>query len=795
MQMPDSLEKQWQSFGKWFRPKQASLNFESVQKRENELLTKRRTVQREKGRLKRFPADASNIANDSVGLCLSGGGVRSATFNLGVLQALDRYEFLPRVDYLSTVSGGGYIGSSLVWFQTRDKVNHDFPFRRYVRHHPPEETTKGIPSSDAIIEWLRRHASYLTPGDGLNMWALFAAVARGTIINLLITVPILFGLIFLSSWPVSISNKLFGTPDVEAIDVTSTLLRAFQETLHRLQWGAQHTIDTWINPALSTGIAFGIAQIAAVLLAIYLFLRIVYYATLSRKSLNKSGSNDFAEHRAVSEHAGLVLRIIVFLAVFGYLPVIQNLLAALIGESVWRAEIVTAVSSIVGVASIIIGWASRKGKNETAGWRAFLIKFGLAIVLYLLILWFYVYAERLWHPSVDRSGLFGAYSAFAVAFSIYLGFVANINRVSMHRYYRNRLLECYLPDTPPPPGQSESEEQNWDAETFGISEVSPEDTGNPCLIINANLTTLKSRVPRYRIRGGHNFTFTPWHIGSDAMGTRDNHMRGWVKCKSFLDGMFPLATALAISGAAVDPNTGATRYPPLAFIMGFLNVRLGFWIRNPVKAPSRFNRWPESPTFWHWYALREMLGIQMHEDQSYLHLSDGGHFENLGIYELIRRKCRYIIVSDSGGDPDFKFLDLARAVERVRVDFHADIDIGTSPLKPDGEPKTSSQAIAVGTVTYEDGSSGKIIYLKSTVVAGLPKDIDGYQSTHSTFPHETTINQFFSDLQFEAYRELGFRLASRIFEIGGERKRSLDELFDINTSHELVPEPAEKIPA
>ena len=262
----------------------------------------------------------------------------------------------------------------------------------------------------------------------------------------------------------------------------------------------------------------------------------------------------------------------------------------------------------------------------------------------------------------------------------------------MHRYYRNRLLECYMPDDPPSPGRR-SREQKWAADNFMIGEVDPENTGNPCLIINANLTTLNSDVPRYRIRGGHNFVFTPWHIGSDAINSDPNDIKGWVETSTYRGGKTNLGTVFSISGAAVDPSTGATRSGPLAFIMAFLNVRLGYWLRNPMRPPIRWTAWNESPFCWHYYALREMFGWRLKESHNYIHLSDGGHFENLGLYELIRRRCKYIIVSDSGADKDFKFQDLARVVERVRVDFHADIDISTSALVPDGDPRRSSQAI------------------------------------------------------------------------------------------------------
>jgi hypothetical protein len=167
------------------------------------------------------------------------------------------------------------------------------------------------------------------------------------------------------------------------------------------------------------------------------------------------------------------------------------------------------------------------------------------------------------------------------------------------------------------------------------------------------------------------------------------------------------------------------------------------------------------------YVSRD-VGRGLTENCAQIHLSDGGHFENLGLYELVHRRSRYIIVADAAADPKFSFADLAKVIEMVRVDFGAEIDIDVSHLQPQGDDKDkrSKLAFARGTISYnagEDDTEAKkadLLYIKTAVIDNLKEDIYGYRRAHDKFPDETTADQFFLEPQFEAYRELGFLLGS-----------------------------------
>jgi hypothetical protein len=140
----------------------------------------------------------------------------------------------------------------------------------------------------------------------------------------------------------------------------------------------------------------------------------------------------------------------------------------------------------------------------------------------------------------------------------------------------------------------------------------------------------------------------------------------------------------------------------------------------------------------------------------YVYLSDGGHFENLGVYELVRRECRFIIVCDADCDPDGSFDSLGNAVEKCRRDFGAEIDIRIAELKRRPASGKSKAHFALGTIRYHDQREpGLLLYVKPTLNGDEPEDVQAYAAKHSSFPHDTTADQFFDESQFESYRALG----------------------------------------
>jgi hypothetical protein len=236
-----------------------------------------------------------------------------------------------------------------------------------------------------------------------------------------------------------------------------------------------------------------------------------------------------------------------------------------------------------------------------------------------------------------------------------------------------------------------------------------------------------------------------------------------------MNGRMTLPTAMAISGAAVNPSTGVggkgiTRQPLLSMLMGLLNIRLGYWAPNPN--PKRA---ASSIPNYFLPGLSEMFTRwKLNEKASYVELTDGGHFENLALYELIRRRARLIIVCDAGADPKFQFSDFANVVEKARVDFGTLILSNCDDLKilvphqkssDKDDIKSAERGYIKSTIIYPDNSRGCLLYIKTTFFEKLSADLYGYKMAHPQFPDEPTSDQFFDEKQFEAYRELGYQTA------------------------------------
>jgi hypothetical protein len=220
-----------------------------------------------------------------------------------------------------------------------------------------------------------------------------------------------------------------------------------------------------------------------------------------------------------------------------------------------------------------------------------------------------------------------------------------------------------------------------------------------------------------------------------------------------------IGTAMAISGAAANPNMGYHSSPAVTFLLTLFNARLGWWLGNPgPNGDHTFNRaGPYSPQ----PIFDELLG-RTTDTNAWVHVSDGGHFENLGLYEMVQRRCRYIVVCDAGCDPAHAFDDLGNAIRKIRIDLGVPIKINDLAIHPRSSVDRGHYA-AVGTIQYDDADgprengsrNGTLIYIKPALTGSEPTDVTNYASACGDFPHESTTDQWFSESQFESYRALG----------------------------------------
>jgi hypothetical protein len=179
--------------------------------------------------------------------------------------------------------------------------------------------------------------------------------------------------------------------------------------------------------------------------------------------------------------------------------------------------------------------------------------------------------------------------------------------------------------------------------------------------------------------------------------------------------------------------------------------------------------------------LAEAFGFT-NEQKRYVYLSDGGHFENLGLYEMVLRRCHYILVSDAGCDEKMEFQDLGNAIRKIRIDLGIDIDINVEPLRPSPQQRRSGMHYAMGTIHYSridpGAPDGILIYLKPSLSGDEPVDVLEYAAHHEQFPHEPTSDQFFDESQFESYRRLGEHIAGEVFASIPSSTRTLPDVFE-----------------
>jgi len=343
-----------------------------------------------------------------------------------------------------------------------------------------------------------------------------------------------------------------------------------------------------------------------------------------------------------------------------------------------------------------------------------------------------------------------SFTGVILLFGIVMGRFINANKFSLHATYRNRLIRAFLAAS------------RTSRKPHLFSGFDPDDniklgdlsSDKPLHVVNGALNLVKGEQLAWQERKAESFTMSRLHCGSW------NERVGYRPSAEYGDGI-TLGTAMAISGAAANPNMGYHSSPAVGLLMTLFNVRLGWWLGNP--GPRGAKTWRRSgPTYSVGPLFSEAFGLTT-DRYKYVNLSDGGHFENLGLYEMVLRRCHYIIVSDGGQDPECSYADLGEAVRKIRIDFGIPIEFGPMSIYPRSAIdtlKTPGHNCAIGRIRYSvvDGDNardGIIVYIKPACYGDEPRDIYEYFKTNPTFPHESTSDQFFSESQFESYRMLG----------------------------------------
>ncbi len=799
--------------------------------------------------------DAKNLT----GIALSGGGIRSAVFSLGVLQALAHHDVLKRFDYLSTVSGGGYIGSCLTWWlsgKSGDKrkfgVDPDnFPFGT------TDPTYPGGQELSDTVQFLRNNGNYLTPGAGITVLSGVAILLRAIFLNLFVWIPLAAGLFALmigagfvidcitdwiyelAQWPPNaIPNPFQGLISAKALaHVPQEHLPIFQFLIILgvvgILWFAVACIDYAFFTRLCANCLDKLGQkrpqaandksqyiyetIVRVGGPVFVSIVMVAAAYYWRESLIDFYSLENWKPRIVQYSFVITSTVLAITLFFAFLVRwlwrvkdltfqygIRRFFERLYGRVVLGSAILIIIglipfavaslreqastsfgisSSSFGILSVMFGVATgiwghlqsassklgKLGPSVVLPIGSALLFFGIFVLAYhLASIWFQPDALSVSNPDLVKIAF-----AFIFFLALATALLTNINHISPRQYYRDRLMETFLPDAETVKAVKQGlASSSKKAERFLLSDAwDAANPKGPYPIINSNVILVNSGNPKFRLRGGDSFVLTPFYCGSEATG--------WVRTENFAKGELRLATAMAISGAAANPNAGPggkglTRNRFISAVMTLLNLRLGYWVRRPAKT----RLWKRNPNLFHPGLTFCVPGIGYREERRFLELSDGGHFENLGIYELIRRKCRLIVVCDGGQDVQASYSDFVTAIRRVEQDFGAEIAFENGGpermiARPvaDDYPKDADFAdhgFLWATIKYHrEGPAGGpeegvLIYLKTTMIRELGMKAKGYKGAYPDFPDQTTADQFFDDEQFEAYREVGFRIADSL---------------------------------
>jgi hypothetical protein len=521
---------------------------------------------------------------------------------------------------------------------------------------------------------------------------------------------------------------------------------------------------------------------------------------------------------------------------------------------------VSAIGVLSGIVSLVGGFSEKSQvrgepiKSKTSRFLAFAPKIAAVVFLgfifvsiaYVTTLLIYAvgsfFSDKTWASLPSHAAVLGNTKILyfllilfvSIAIGVVMAFFVNVNKFSLHGAYRDRLVRAYL-------GASNSDRKKNsftgfdDRDNFQLHRLKDQ---KPFHVINATLNLVGGKTLAWQDRKAASFTMSPLHCGSWTLGYRRsneycrNESLGpckeldacnqlGEKCPLKSDGKTPdcqipgkairLGTAMAISGAAANPNMGYYSSSIVTFLMALFNIRLGWWLGNTNAMGARLDYWKRtfyskpSPSVAMLPLLNETLG-RTDENKRFINVTDGGHFENLALYEMVLRRCKFIVLSDGAADEGFKFGEIANAIQKCKVDLGVDIEfVGSMNIRARSTEKESKKKkipksrFALARIVYPEtyleektdkdtghtsreqkNRIGWLLYTRPTYYAREPRDIINYAESNQNFPHQSTGDQMYDEKQFEAYRGLGFLTMNEVRNIfmatsKGDPKNEVDD--------------------
>lgn len=686
------------------------------------------------------------LPHDLFGLALSGGGIRSATFNLGLLQSLHGCGLLDRVQYLSTVSGGGYIGGW--WSAYLKRQPRVLPSAGVGPPRFPVASSTGQEGPE--VRHLREFSRFLAPRWGMftiERWLFIAAAVtaavpalafaaaavvsavllwQGLLDVLKASSPLVGLLVLLVLTSVALLHLERRTARNEEVDhwspnsvgysffsIAAGVLLVLGWTMwHPYRGGADEEIWAWYPAGLWAAIALCLILLRFLLLSRFeLRLGWLIYAPLDR----------------------IIARLLVLGILWAAVGAIW-----LVAEGA-RTISVAAVGFPAAVAAVL-PWLRRLithrfNRAQTGRLRERVARIGPKLLFLVAV----VAAVTLAAAVVRGIGQGDRVTAVLLTVGVLVvGLLAfRPNRTGLHAFYLSRISRTFLGASNYVSRKSSNRETTDQAQDdFPLTELR---TQQPIHLICCAANDTAGNLLAGLYRGAQSAVLSGLGL---CVGRR---WFGWPPDPR--DAM-TLGAALTASGAAFNSLMGAKSVeygPSSSFVLAALNLRLGLWI-SPLRADAHWS--PPGYLF-----FSELVGHSKATGGTY-HLSDGGHFDNTAAYELIRRHCRFVVLADCGADPHLLFDDLGNLIRRVREDFGVEIALDIDPLRKALTGRSRGHVV-VGELDYPDGTQGTIVLVKPTLVGDESADVLQYSGRNTAFPHDSTGNQFYDEKQWESYRRLG----------------------------------------
>lgn len=724
-----------------------------------------------------------------MGICLSGGGIRSAAYNLGVLQVLEERKVLRRATFVSAVSGGAYIASG---YAVARKAAEDADKQRVAEGSgdrqqqilTPDNPSQAAPSDPIQIqedsssparhpvfgrgspeeEYFRNNSSYIAP-DFVHKVQALSVWFRGFLLNLLIIAFVLLAAGSLLGW---LFRAIHPCLDVDSARCT-TEAGLGRITNHR--WVVGLGLVPWLIGLgvfatdalldLTSGRNPLARQLAGVSMTFGTVLGSVFalpYVLLLARSIAGDTSGFLGVLGiGAADPASIPIETPADFVWLAQLLVAGNVVAAgvrfLLAQK--RSIYVLIVAAVAGPVLFLIPFIGIVNNAASAGPRIDLpfMSLGSSAELWLAV-------------------------AGAATLLVLLDIRFNCNRTTLHEFYATRLSTVFAIQRK----EAYAERIPW-TNPLLLSQWQP--SGPRFLYCAAANTLAEGKVPPGR-------NAAPFIFADDECGGKLTKRVGTDRLEAW-SRQLSVPAAVAISGAAFSPTMGKFTKRLYTFLMTLVNARLGVWVPNPrflcpPDPEDDFDQEPRSKlTFWmnRWkawkprpglrYLVYEFLGLHR-LTRRYIYVTDGGHYDNLGLVELLRRGCTEIWCFDASGDKVDTFNTLGEAISMARTDLLVEIRIEPEKLVPkkDGDGTAPTDSV-VGTFRYPRDESGHavpgtLIFTKAAVTAKAPWDVRAFWKKDKNFPNHSTIDQLFTDQKFESYRRLGEQAAKDAVEGFQKRK-------------------------